>query len=281
MQRGGLGDFHRPRLVFNIPLDPSARDADPGTEIGTGAAPRRRSSRARGDEGPRIRDTTPRPCALSPEIVPKWDEYGGGEQKVYYNRVDGAQNDDQSSGRYVMRKTVLVLVGCLALTAAPAWAGGAFSLFGTYGQVNDHNNSLGAGARLSLGGESIRVDLTGTWYPRVNGIVVQDRGDTIYGGIQIIPFDLGLRWVFARGSELRPYVGAGASYVFINLNSGDADDETGFYGLAGLQIMGWGSGGLFVEGTYRWFDGNLNIGGVEYEESIGGLSGSIGVTFNF
>ena len=64
-----------------------------------------------------------------------------------------------------MRKAVLVLVGCLVLCAAPAWAGGEFSLFGTYGEVTESNRSFGFGARISAGGESVMVDLTGTWFP--------------------------------------------------------------------------------------------------------------------
>ncbi len=179
-----------------------------------------------------------------------------------------------------MRKTVLVLVGCLALMAAPAWAGGAFSLFGTYGQVNDNNNSYGAGARLTLGGESFVVDLTGTWYPKVNGIVVDDPGVTIFDGIQMIPFDLGIRYVFAKGSGLRPYIGAGGSYALINVSGADVDDEFGYYGLAGLHY-GTGGGGLFVEVQYRWLDSEISSGGVTYEESIGGLAGTVGVSFNF
>ena len=180
-----------------------------------------------------------------------------------------------------MRKTVLVLVGCLVLTAAPAWAGGAFSLFGTYGQINDYNSTFGGGARLTLGGESFVVDLTGTWYPSVNGTAVKTGDGAIFGQIQLIPFDLGLRWIFAPGSELRPYVGAGASYALVDFSGGDSDDEFGYYLLAGFHIFGWGNGGMYVEGMYRWLDGHFYVGGVEYEERVGGFAGTFGVSFTF
>src|SRR5512136_2537094 len=104
-----------------------------------------------------------------------------------------------------MRKSTLVLVGCLVLLAAPAWAGGAFSLFGTYGEVTESNRALGAGARLSLGGEWVLVDLTGTWFPGVSAGAFDD-------DLQVEPLDLGLRLVFSPDSELRPYFGAGVTY---------------------------------------------------------------------
>jgi outer membrane protein W len=179
-----------------------------------------------------------------------------------------------------MRKSVLVLMGCLVLAAAPAWAGGAFSLFGSYGELNDSNHTLGAGARLTLGGENLVVDLTGTWYPSVNGLAVKSAD--VFDSIQFTPFDLGLRWVFARGSELRPYVGAGGSYGLIKLGTASADDEFGFYGVAGFHVAFFENGGLFVEAIYRWIESDVVVGGVTYpDQRFGGVAGSVGVSFNF
>jgi hypothetical protein len=83
-----------------------------------------------------------------------------------------------------MRKSLLVLVGCLVLFAAPAWAGGAFSLFGTYGEVTESNRAFGARARHSLGGQSVMLDLTGTRFPGLSAGAFDD-------DMQVIPFDLG------------------------------------------------------------------------------------------
>ena len=59
-----------------------------------------------------------------------------------------------------MRKALLVLAICSL--AAPAFAGGGYSLFGSYGAVDNHEWALGAGMRLTVGGEHWVGDLTWT-----------------------------------------------------------------------------------------------------------------------
>ena len=174
-----------------------------------------------------------------------------------------------------MRKSVLVLVGCLVLCAAPAWAGGAFSLFGTYGEVTESNRAFGAGARLSLGGQSVMVDLTGTWFPGVSAGAFED-------DMQVIPFDLGLRLLFAPGSQARPYVGAGVTYMLINLSERDAEDTTGFYLMAGFNIKAGDRSGFFLEAVYRDAESDIaDLDGPEFEEDFGGIVGSVGFYWKF
>ena len=180
-----------------------------------------------------------------------------------------------------MRKSVLVLVGCLVLSATPTWAGGAFHLFGTYGEVTQVDRSFGFGARGSIGGDRLVVDLTATWFPSRNGTVVNEDGFVIQDDLQIIPFDLGLRYVFAPGSELRPYIGAGVSYVLINLSDGSADDETGYYALAGLIFETGAASGLFAEMIYRNADATVSYSGVDYDRNFGGIAGSFGIFWTF
>jgi hypothetical protein len=118
-----------------------------------------------------------------------------------------------------MRKIVLA-VGCLCLLAAPAWAGGGFSLFGTYGQINDNTSSGGLGARVSFGGQKLVVDVTATWFPERSGAIINDGGYVINDSLQIYPIEVGLRYLFAPGEEFRPYVGAGASWILTDLQGG-------------------------------------------------------------
>jgi hypothetical protein len=174
-----------------------------------------------------------------------------------------------------MRKSVLVLVGCLVLFAAPAWAGGAFSLFGTYGEVTGSNSSFGFGSRISVGGESVMVDLTGTWFPSRSAGAFDDE-------LQVIPFDLGLRLLFAPGRETRPYVGAGVTYMMVDLSDREVDDPTGYYLLAGLNLEAGEKFGFFLEAIYRNADATVDEGGPsEFEETIGGIAGSFGVFWSF
>lgn len=180
-----------------------------------------------------------------------------------------------------MRKSVLVVVGCLVLSVAPAWAGGAFHLFGTYGEVTDVDRLFGVGVRGSLGSDQFVVDLTATWYPEHGGTVVHENGFEIHDDMQMIPYDLGLRWVFSPTSELRPYIGAGATYVTINLGSGDVDDEAGYYLLAGFIVQFEGSGGLFAEAMYRGVEATFVYDGIDYDEDVGGLAGTVGIFWTF
>ena len=48
-----------------------------------------------------------------------------------------------------MRKALLVLGICILAT--PAWAGGGYSLFGSYGSVDNLDFAVGAGMRLTVG----------------------------------------------------------------------------------------------------------------------------------
>lgn len=180
-----------------------------------------------------------------------------------------------------MRKSVLVLVGCLLLSAAPTWAGGAFHLFGTYGEVTQVDRSFGFGARGSIGGDRLVVDLTATWFPSRTGTVVDKNGIVTQDKVQIIPFDLGLRFVFAPGSELRPYIGAGVSYVLINLSEGSADNETGYYALAGLIFQTGAASGFFAEAIYRNAEATVSYAGVDYDRNFGGVAGSLGIFWTF
>ncbi len=181
-----------------------------------------------------------------------------------------------------MRKTVLVFVGCLILMTGPAWAGGAFSLFGTYGETNDFNSSFGFGARVSFGGERLMGDFTATWFPSSNGVVAKNGSVNISDSLQVIPLDIGARWMFSPGSEFRPYVGAGASYTLVNLGQGTADDEWGYYGMAGFAIFLFdGNGGFYLEGIYRNTAVTLNYGSSSFDEDLGGFALSAGFMWTF
>ena len=50
-----------------------------------------------------------------------------------------------------MRKAFLVLGICIL--AVPAWAGGGYSLFGTWSEINEDASAPGAGMRVSIGGK--------------------------------------------------------------------------------------------------------------------------------
>jgi hypothetical protein len=189
--------------------------------------------------------------------------------------------NDRPSRRYAMRRTVLV-VACLTLLAAPAWAGGGFHLFGTYGEINDWSNTAGFGARLSVGGERWIFDLTATWFPERSTKIGEADGWSGYDDLQILPIEAGVRYVFAPKSHWRPYLGAGVSYFVLDLNQGRVDDEVGYYGMLGLLWHGDRGFGLYGEVLYRQADVTYTLDeGLDIKDKVGGFAGSFGVVFVF
>ena len=181
-----------------------------------------------------------------------------------------------------MRKTFLVLGICCVL-ATPAWAGAGFSLFGSYWEVNDDGQTLGIGGRVSFGGEKWIFDLTGTWNPSVDNIVIVE-DPVVVDKLQTVPVDLGVRYLFPTSGSFRPYVGAGGSLFYNNLNNGRIGTEPGFYGLLGFNV-GKRDMKFFAEAIYRVatadviYDSHINP--VAETVDLGGFGVNVGLAWGF
>ena len=179
-----------------------------------------------------------------------------------------------------MRKALLVLAICTL--AAPAWAGGGFSLFGSYGAVDNHEFAVGAGARLTVGGERWVGDLTWTWYQDVSGV------GTIMGfqdNLQVIPTELGIRFLMNPRGNVIPYIGGGFTFFYVNLNDGSASNTYGAYGLLGINFGG-GNAKFFAEAVYRYgqSDVSYHYGGDNHYTGtmdVGGFAANAGVMWTF
>lgn len=144
-----------------------------------------------------------------------------------------------------MRKVVLVLGICLL--AAPVWAGGGFTLFGGYAQISEDAEAPGVGARFSLGSERWVGDLTFTWYQSQEDVAtILDYDDRI----QVIPTELGIRYLFKTNGSVKPYFGAGATFFWVNLNHGKSDNTIGGYAMFGMNF-GHSKTRFFAEAIYR------------------------------
>ena len=179
-------------------------------------------------------------------------------------------------------RRMLVVLGCLCALTAPAWAGGDVAILGAYGETAETDASLGLGARISVGSDSFRVDLTSTWFRQASVSMVPAGGAAFTEEITLTPLELGVRFVLAPGSELRPYVGAGASYFLVSTRLGEADDELGYYVSAGFV---WGpprGARMFGEVVYRAADVTATYGSVgRLDLDVGGLGAAVGVSFAF
>jgi hypothetical protein len=179
-----------------------------------------------------------------------------------------------------MRKALLVLGICILAT--PAWAGGGFSLFGSYGSVDNHEWAAGAGARWTFGGERWVGDLTWTWYQEVSGV------GTIAGfddNIQVIPTELGIRLLMNPKGSVIPYLGGGLTFFYVNLNDGSASNTIGGYAIFGINFGGKKTK-FFAEGLYRYAksDVSYRYAGDERwtgEMDVGGFAANVGVIWTF
>jgi hypothetical protein len=177
-----------------------------------------------------------------------------------------------------MRKALLVIGICVL--AAPAWAGGGFSLFGAYSEVNDDASAPGAGVRLSVGGENWLGDLTWTWFENQDDVV------TIAGiedGIQVVPTDLGVRYLFDSRGSAKLYVGAGVTFFYVNLDDGNVDNAIGGYAMAGFNF-GHGRTMFFAEAIYRYGSTDVSYGAADSisgSMDVGGFGANVGVVVGF
>jgi Outer membrane protein beta-barrel domain len=150
-----------------------------------------------------------------------------------------------------VRKTSLILIvaALSAAVASPAFAGG-FSIFGSYWNTKDADAVGGGGVRVGVPlGTVVDLDLRGTYYQKLKADPLDRLGDAnspFQRGIQALPLDVGLRFNLAHYEVVNPYVGGGATYYLLDSDSGNVDDEVGWYALAGLNL-----GRFFVEADYR------------------------------
>lgn len=179
-----------------------------------------------------------------------------------------------------MRKALLVLGICIL--AAPAWAGGGYSLFGSFGSVDNHEYAVGAGMRLTVGGERWMGDLTWTWYQEVTGV------GTIAGfedNLQIVPTELGIRFLMNPRGSVIPYLGGGLSFFYVNLNDGNASNPVGGYAIFGIDFGGKRAK-FFVEALYRYAQSDVKYRYAGDEVwtgtmDVGGFAANAGVVWTF
>lgn len=153
------------------------------------------------------------------------------------------------------RKTILAFLLALGLGVTPALAGG-LSIYGTYWDTDAAEEAAGGGVRLGIPlGTVVQLDLGATYYEELTDRPFDELGDidTPFqeNGLQVIPVEAGLRFNFAENSRFNPYIGGGASYLFLDSDFGDVDDEAGWYARLGAEFGEINGNGFFVEAGYR------------------------------
>jgi hypothetical protein len=166
-----------------------------------------------------------------------------------------------------MRKVpfLLSLTAAAAITAAPGVAGD-FSLFGAYWDTDVAGDTAGGGIKFGIPlGERFTLDIRGTYFEEIEDdpfSAIFDSDDPVFqeAGIQAIPVDLGVSYTFVDSSAaFRPYITGGISYILLDSDFGEIDDETGWFAGVGAEFGDDIGPRFFVEGIYRKAEAEVNL----------------------
>ncbi|MEM7050704.1 MAG: outer membrane beta-barrel protein [Acidobacteriota bacterium] len=197
-----------------------------------------------------------------------------------------------------MKKTAIwILTAALgaALWASPAQAGNV-ALYGSYWDTEDTGENIGGGARLGLMSVgSLEFEARVSFYEEATDDLfdrILDGEDPRTGnGIQVTPVELGVRFNLGRPIGFRPYIGAGASYYVLDADTGDVDDEGGYYGLFGFELGDQSGLRFFAEAMYRTVEAtvefdrddfpDITIDEDQFDIDLGGVAINAGVTWSW
>lgn len=162
-----------------------------------------------------------------------------------------------------MKQALLIAFSCIALMFAVPATAGEFDVFGSYMSTDDFDDSWGAGIRTGwqFGMSPLGMEVRASYFPEL-GTDLDDLVDEIDApgdffdqqDVEAIPLDLGVTFKIAD----TVHVGGGVSYVMLDSDFGDLDDETGFYGVVGFRTARAEGVGFFVEGLYRTIEASVD-----------------------
>ena len=190
-------------------------------------------------------------------------------------------------------KGLLVTLAVVVLSSAPASAG-SFAAYGTWWDTEDASDAAGVGLSYAWNlGEVVDLEARLAWYEELSDDPLDDffsGTSPISTGLTVLPLEVGLRFNFARDSEVwNPWVGGGVAYFALDTDSGNIDDEIGFYATFG-STFGDGKGAdFYAELGYRFAEGevsdlgDLNGDGLDdnFDVSLNGPFLSAGVAWKW
>jgi hypothetical protein len=167
----------------------------------------------------------------------------------------------------------LALAAAVLLLAPTALADGAFRAYGSYWNVDDLDDSAGAGVAVSFPlGTAWALDLRGTYYEQFDEenffdqLFDDDENPFLANSIDVAPLELGLSYQFQNPGYVQPRLGGGVTYFLLDTDRGEVDDEAGFYVLGGLDFGAEDGFGFFVDGVYRSAEGDVESSPTDFEE---------------
>ena len=186
-----------------------------------------------------------------------------------------------------MKKWILGLFALVVLTA-PVHAGSIGPMLAHW-DSSSSGEDQGAGVRLTLDlGPDWNLELRTSWLDSFFII-----GDGLLFRIEAFPIDMGLSYGFDTPGKIRPYVGAGITYLDIKPNVVDTDirnqidvripEEVGIHFMAGLDypIMN-DKLTLFGEAIYRSIKATANSADIrDFDTDMTGLGANFGLALSF
>ncbi|MEA2604746.1 MAG: hypothetical protein QOF89_5738 [Acidobacteriota bacterium] len=182
-----------------------------------------------------------------------------------------------------MKKTLSILcaMAALALLAGPAKAAD-LGVFGTYWDTRDADQGYGVGGKVDF---ARFLELRASYFSDVtSNNPVPGRGDF---KLRVVPLEAGLVYKFAPNERFTPYVGGGASYLLLDTNRGNIDNELGWYGVVGADVKTDHGFGVMVEGTYRSVDSTIRDSGTDttvdtrVDLQLRGFGANVGLVWSF
>ena len=168
-----------------------------------------------------------------------------------------------------------LLVVMLVLVPLPAFAG-SFGAYGTYWDPDNAESSAGAGARLGFDFvKFLELEFHGSRFSTF-------QTDPSLPDVEITatPVDGGLRVNFLPASAVNPYIGAGASYYFLEADNAEIDNQAGWYGEAGLDFGGKHTR-AFTEAIWRKIDTPVSLEAFDTDAQFDGISFNAGVLWRW
>jgi len=180
---------------------------------------------------------------------------------------------NDTTGPHRLDRSRLGLVGLSALLmflflTPAASAAGSFSLYGTYWETDDLNETFGGGLAFGIPlGERFALDLRASYYEQLDSNELDEILDAIFdddenvfrqNSIEVIPVEVGIRYNFVPRERVNVYVGGGPAYYLLASDFGGIDDEFGGYALLGAQFGDPEGISFLLEGQYRKVEGSID-----------------------
>lgn len=164
-------------------------------------------------------------------------------------------------------KQVMMMFVLIAVVSCPAWAGLESSIYASYLDSKDAGTGLGLGLKTELNfWKWLGIDTRISYLEFDND------------GAYMIPLEAALILnIPIADQRINPYGGIGVGYYIMNADSGNPDDEVGYFPLLGIKI---GAKAISFMGEVRWLglESKLNDGS---DVTLDGVGANLGVVFRW